>query len=548
MNISMRILHLKGQAHALVRRFPVAVCWQVVGFLVAAAIILLRPESTSPFGTAGTELFDHLVRLMPALFAAWLAAAACQLLTDAFPQKRPILIGAAVSIALFIVLAALWYGVETPSRHLLIGTGGVLLALSFLALFFLERANYATGLPALTFAAAFSLGTSILLFLGLMTCSAAFWALVVTDAASWTAETVYLFIGLTAYGLWGAGAFLGTLPQAGTRYSFPAAAQKVLLYLLFPVYALLLLVLYLYVGKIILAGEMPVGTMNWYASFALLAFTFFFGTLAEQNRLSLFTRFLKWGLLLFLPILAIQLYGVYLRYEAYGLTTARYASMICTVCGIYALITAFLRKKPQQIYLCAAILALIFTLTPLNIIDVPQHSQEARLSRILTENNLVQDGQFIIRDDTPPELIEEIRDIAFYIGEESSPLAADIISESYGVKGLRQTKNYDISFDAREAVDVSGYQTLRRFNRKDITPDGLLTIRRADESEELIDLTPYINRVTAYTEEHNTFSLPKELQEYEAGDYRLHFDAIYFTRAADGGINYFDTNGFALMR
>ena len=97
-------------------------------------------------------------------------------------------------------------------------------------------------------------------------------------------------------------------------------------------------------------------------------------------------------------------------------------------------------------------------------------------------------------------------------------------------------------------MDISGYQTLRRFSREDITPDGLLTIRRADESKELIDLAPYIDRVTAYAEEHNTFSLPKELQEYEAGDYRLHFDAIYFTRAADGGINYFDTNGFALIR
>ena len=97
-------------------------------------------------------------------------------------------------------------------------------------------------------------------------------------------------------------------------------------------------------------------------------------------------------------------------------------------------------------------------------------------------------------------------------------------------------------------MDISGYQTLRRFSREDITPDGLLTIRRADGTEELIDLAPYIDRVTAYAEENKTVLLPAEMQEYAAGDYRLHIDAIYFTRAADGGINYFDTNGFALMR
>ena len=65
MNSSMRILHLKGQAHALVQRFPIAVCWQVIMFAVGSAIILLHPDNAE-----NTELFDHLVRLIPALAGA----------------------------------------------------------------------------------------------------------------------------------------------------------------------------------------------------------------------------------------------------------------------------------------------------------------------------------------------------------------------------------------------------------------------------------------------------------------------------------------------
>lgn len=544
MNISMRILHLKGQAHALVHRFPVAVCWQVVGFLVAAAIILLRPESTSPFGTENTELFDHLVRLIPALTGAWLAAAACRLGADAFPVKRSTLLGVAASAALFVMLACAWYGVETPSKHLLIGTGGVLLALSFLALFFLERANNATGLPALLFAAGFSLGTSILFFLGLMTCAAAFWALVVTDAASWTAETVYLFIGLTAYQLWGLAAFLSTLPRAGARYAFPAAAQKVLLYLLFPVYALLLLVLYLYVGKIILAGEMPVGTMNWYASFALLAFTFFFGTLAEQNRLPLFTRFLKWGLLLFLPILAVQLYGVWLRYEAYGLTTLRYTSMICTFCGIYALAVAFLRRKPQQVYLCAALLALIFSLTPLNVVDVPLRSQEARLNQLLTEHNLLQDGQIIKRDDTPPAVVDEIIDIAFYLEQDASPLAAEVFDTKFNAM---RTSFYFYGEDFEE-LSIADYRTLLPFDSNNITHEGVLVVPRTNGTEERIDLHPYARILVQYGEQNEKTSLSRELQNYETGNYLLHFDHIAVSRAEDDSVVWDSASGFVLIR
>ena len=547
MNISVRMLQLKGRTHELVRRFPVAVFWQTVGFFIAAGAILMRPGYDIPsLGFENSMLFGRLTQLLPAVIAAWLAAATGSLLRDAFPVKKAPIVTAVCSAALFLILAYLWYGIEAPSRHLIMGTLGVYLALSFLALFFLEHTNRAPGLPALLFAAVFSIATSILLFLGLMLCIAAFWALIITDAEGWLPETTYLFAGLIAYGVWGLGAFLGALPRAGERYEHSIAVQKLLLYLFFPVYAVLLLVLYIYVGKIILAGEMPVGTMNWFASFALLGFAFFFGTLAEQKRLPLFNRFLKWGLLLFLPILAVQLYGVYLRYEAYGLTTARYVSMICTFCGIYALAVAFLKKKPRQVYLCAAILALIFSLTPLNVIDVPLRNQEVRLTQILTENNLIQNGKFILRDDTPPEVIEEIKDIAFYIGKESSPLAAKIIRECSGSKAPEPAKRYDMHFNAPDTVDIAGYQTLRRFSN--VTPEGVLTITRADGAEEHIDLAPYIERVTTYAEENHTFILPVELQEYEVGAYRLHFDSVHTERTQDGKVHLRSINGFILMQ
>ena len=549
MNISVRILQLRGQAHELIRRFPVAVFWQALGIFIGAGLILLRPDYRGlDSGFENSPLFDHLARLVPAVFGAWLTAVTCRLGTDIFPVKRPLPLCAAASGILFVLLACIWYGAEPPSSHLIVGTEGVFLALGFLALFLFERANKAPGLPALLFAAAFSIGTSVLLSLGLILCVAAFWALIVTDADGRLPETTYLFSGLIAYCGWGVAAFLGALPNADARYEFPAATQKLLLYLFFPVYLLLLLVLYLYVGKIIGAGEMPVGTMNWYASFALLGFTFFFGTLAVQTRLPLFARFLKWGLVLFLPILAVQLYGVYLRYEAYGLTTPRYTSMICTFCGIYALTVAFLRRKPQQIYLCAAILALIFSLTPLNVIDVPLHSQETRLSQILTEHNLLQDGTFVMRDDISPDVIDEITDIACYMREDSSPLAEEILDKVWRIHEPRQEKHFDISFDPPGAMDIAGYSTLLQFDMRDVNPDGSLTIKRADGNEECIDLHPYAARVTDYVQEHDTVFLPREMQEYRADDYLIHFDSVSFNRTTDGTVDWLDTNGFVLIR
>ena len=543
MNITIRILQLKGRAHELLRRFPVAVFWQTVLVLVGAGIILLRPGLYEEGWHS--DYFEHLVRLAPAVFGAWMTAVTCRLFTDVFPVKKALLLRAASSAVLFLLLAYAWYGVENPSRQLIVGTQGIYLALAFLALFLLERANRAPGLPALLFAAAFSIATSILLFLGLILCVAAFWALIITDADGWLPETTYLFSGLIAYGGWGFSSFLGALTNAGARYEFPAATEKLLLYLFFPVYLLLLLVLYLYVGKIIGAGEMPVGTMNWYASFALLGFAFFFGTLAAQSRLPLFSRFLKGALLLFLPILAVQLYGVWLRYEAYGLTTLRYTSMICTFCGIYALAVAFLRRKPQQVYLCAAILALIFSLTPLNVVDVPRRNQEARLTQILTENNLLQDGRIVKRDDTPPAVVDEIIDIAFYLEQDVSPLAAEVFDENF------RSMHESFFFYGTDFTELSieGYHTLIRFDTQQITDEGFLVLTRTDGTEERIDLTSYAEILVQYGNQHdNIHLLSGELQDYKIGNYLIHFENISIHKAENGTVVWDSASGFVLVR
>ena len=547
MNLSMRILQLRGKTMDFIQRFPVTAFWQMVGFFVGAGIILLRPEEVFSSIAQHNTVYDHLTRLPPAIYGAWMMAAVCRLFADAFPMKKSVLLSAACSSLLGVILAYCWYDADSPGSHLIIGTGGVYLALGFLALFLMERQGASRALPALLFSTGFSLGTALLLFLGLSVSIAAFWALIMPDENAWLMQTSYLFVGLIAYGVWGLGAFLGTLPKAEDSYELSAIAQKVLLYLLFPIYGLLLLILYLYIVKIIYAGAMPVGTMNWYASFALLGFVFFFGALSAQNRMPLFTRFLRWGLLLFLPILIVQLYGVYLRYAAYGLTTPRYTSIICTFCGIYALTAAFLKRKPQQVYLCAASLALIFTLTPLNVIDVPLHSQEERLSKILKEHNLLHDGQIIKSEDTPPAVIEEIADIAVYIGRDASPLAAAVLDAHLSSASLPQNHSfYFYDYEPKE-FSLSGAHTLIFFHENHITPEGFLILPRADGHISQIDLRPYMSMLVSYGEQHPDHILYKDLQDYETGVYDVHFSSIDITKTPDENIRLESANGFVLI-
>ena len=125
MNLSMRMLQLRGKTMAFIRRFPVTAFWQMVGFFVCIGIILLRPEEGFSSIAQHNTVCDHLTRLMPAVYGAWLMSAVCRLYADAFPMKKSVLLSAACSGLLSVILAYCWYDADSPSSQLIIGTGGV---------------------------------------------------------------------------------------------------------------------------------------------------------------------------------------------------------------------------------------------------------------------------------------------------------------------------------------------------------------------------------------------------------------------------------------
>ena len=96
-----------------------------------------------------------------------------------------------------------------------------------------------------------------------------------------------------------------------------------------------------------------------------------------------------------LPITAVQLLGVYIRYEAYGLTTLRYLSMLCTAFGLASLFQGMRRKSIQGLWLLSAALILLVTVTPANAIDIPVQNQQDRLYAALDSAHMVKDGDIV---------------------------------------------------------------------------------------------------------------------------------------------------------
>ena len=199
-------------------------------------------------------------------------------------------------VVVFVFFFILVQGHDWTDSYILLKTAGPALVFASVGLYCLEPQNEGENPPLAVFFAiskAWLVGTLLLISLGI--CLTAFDSLIFSLEFRLQAmlhflmvEFSYLFIAVQI--------FLASLPDRGKTTETPALFRALLVRVLWPVYLILLAILYLYVAKIIYAWEMPVGMMNWFSSLALLAFSVFFFCFANDARYSLLQRFLRWGL------------------------------------------------------------------------------------------------------------------------------------------------------------------------------------------------------------------------------------------------------------
>ena len=172
---------------------------------------------------------------------------------------------------------------------------------------------------------------------------------------------------------------------------------NVLFWFLTPLGIVLITILYVYIVRIMFEG-MPSGKMNWYASCALAGYLLFWLALRASS-VRFFARVARWGWIALVPVVATQIVGIVIRYQAHGLTTPRMAGMVTLAIGIYALVLAALDRDAKSLFVVTAVAGLVFTVTPLNIVDIPLREQSSRLRRVLQQYGcLSADGVLSVPD------------------------------------------------------------------------------------------------------------------------------------------------------
>ena len=184
------------------------------------------------------------------------------------------------------------------------------------------------------------------------------------------------------------------LPKDNEPTEHPKAFS-VMFWFLVPIGMALLAILYAYIVKIVLTWSMPSGTMNWFASCAVGGYLFLWLSL-RCSRVRFFAFLARWGWVALLPVVATQIVGIVIRYNAYGLTAPRMAGMATLTIGIYALALAALDRSARSAFIALAVAGLVLTVSPFNILDVPIMQQTARLRAALERAECFAGGGFSV--------------------------------------------------------------------------------------------------------------------------------------------------------
>lgn len=186
--------------------------------------------------------------------------------------------------------------------------------------------------------------------------------------------------------------FLSGVPtrdELETPADFPTGLRVFAQYLLIPIVLLYGLILYAYLGKIILQWSWPEGWVTWlvigYSIVGIFAFLLVHPLLddSENPWVRLFSKFYYPALL---PLSVLQMLAVWERISAYGITENRYLAFV-TGLWLISVIAVLIRSHASHIrYIPISMMVVIMTISvgPWGMFAVSKSSQQAQLEQVLT--------------------------------------------------------------------------------------------------------------------------------------------------------------------
>jgi hypothetical protein len=194
-------------------------------------------------------------------------------------------------------------------------------------------------------------------------------------------------------------------------------------YILFPIVAIYFVILYAYLGKILIAWNWPQG----WVSKLILGFSgtgvflfFLLHPIIDRPENSWMKKSARWFYLLLLPLVVMLFLAVWRRVSEYGITEGRYLALAMGLWIAFLFINFSFgkRKNIKVIPLSLCILAFLVSFGPWGAFSVARRSQIGRLEQLTTQAGILVDGKIrVAHNEVPLKETKQISSILSYLHE-----------------------------------------------------------------------------------------------------------------------------------
>ena len=253
--------------------------------------------------------------------------------------------------------------------------------------------------------------------------------------------------------------------------------KVVMVYVLLPVYAALLVVLYIYLVKVCIVRKLQT---NWFISLASAAFIFFYFSLTEYKENTLVKFFYKAGKFILIPLFVIQCIAFAVRINEYGFTAPRYFSLAYIIFSIVFTVITIVKNGMFAKYGFLLLSAFIFisTLTPFNALNMSHKNQLHRMTSILSKAGLYEKSSGIKKVDAAENLIskddmQKLRSAYDFLRRDKKRLEwiKDSVMDTFGfeIKSEEDSPGKNMKFFSYEmyskSADIKGFNKLFTFEQ-----------------------------------------------------------------------------------
>ena len=219
--------------------------------------------------------------------------------------------------------------------------------------------------------------------------------------------------------------FLAEIPRSREQmeaYPYSKLLRILLLYIVMPLLTVYTVILYTYMGRLLLIREWPQIMVShlvvWYGIITVIVL-FLTTPLQEEHKWAAF--FGRWMPVVILGPFALLVTAMGIRIRAYGVTEPRYFVMVTAVWLIGSMIWLILRfrqKKHLPVVAALAAVALLSVTGPWSGYSISRWSQNERFETITKEAGLVDDaGQVTPNPETSEEVQRHISSIVRYFDQ-----------------------------------------------------------------------------------------------------------------------------------